>query len=65
MIWVLAAIVVVTIGVMAVIDAYFEADRAAKHHILCQYLEGTDGDVEVWYASYILYTRSRKKDYES
>lgn len=27
MIWVLAAIVVVTIGVMAVIDAYFEGDR--------------------------------------
>ena len=27
MIWVLAAIVVVKIGVMAVIDAYFEGDR--------------------------------------
>ena len=64
MIWVLAAIVVVTIGVMAVIDAYFEGDRAVKHHLLCQYLDGTNGDVEVWYSSYLLYTRSRPKDYE-
>ena len=64
MIWVLAAIVITTIGVMAVIDAYFEGDRAAKHHIICQYFAGLpDGDVEVWYSSYLLYIRSRPKDY--
>ena len=64
MIWMLAAIVTTTIGVMAVIDAYFEGDRAAKHHILCKYLAGTNGDVEVWYSSYILYIRSRAKGYK-
>ena len=60
MIWMLAAIVVVTIGVMAVIDAYFEGCSDSNEYIMSLYEEDMRKvDVDVWYNSYRLYLNSR------
>ena len=64
MIWMLAAIVVVTIGVMAVIDAYFEGDRDSYMSIIESYRKEArtvDDDVR-WY-SFVLYENARGKTY--
>ena len=62
MIWMLAVIVVVTIGVMAVIDAYFEGCSDSDEYIMSLYEEDmhkVDVDVDVWYNSHRLYLNSR------
>ena len=64
MIWMLAAIVVVTIGVMAVIDAYFEGDRDSYRYILDSYREEIHTvDDDIWWNSFILYENSRGNNY--
>ena len=61
MIWVLAAIVITTIGVMAVVDAYFEGDRAALRHISDLYSDSKEPlDEGVWWLSCELYYKSRQ-----
>ena len=61
MIWVLAAIVITTIGVMAVVDAYFEVDSAALRHISDLYFNSKEPlDDDVWWLSYELYYKSRQ-----
>ena len=63
MIWMLAAIVVVTIGVMAVIDAYFEGDRDSYWSILESYgKELNTVDYDIWCNSFALYENSRGKN---
>lgn len=63
MIWMLAAIVVVTIGVMAVIDAYFEGDRDSYWSILESYgKEIHTVDDDIWWNSFVLYENSRRKN---
>ena len=64
MLWLIAAIVIVTIGTMAIIDAYFEGVEKSHDHILNQYIEGVGDftDLDVWYSSYLLYVRTRPKD---
>ncbi len=63
MIWMLAAIVVVTIGVMAVIDAYFEGDRDSYWSILDSYgKEIHTVDDDIWWDSFVLYN-TRGKNY--
>lgn len=60
MIWMLAAIVVVTIGVMAVIDAYFEGWSDSDEYIMSLYVEDMHKvDVDVWCNSHRLYLNSR------
>ena len=64
MIWMLAAIVVVTIGVMAVIDAYFEGDRDSYWSILDAYRKEIHTvDDDIWWNSFVLYENSRGKNY--
>ena len=64
MIWVLAAIVITTIGVMAVIDAYFEGDRDSYWSILESYgKELNTVDYDIWCSSFVLYENSRGKNY--
>lgn len=64
MIWMLAAIVVVTIGVMAVIDAYFEGDRDSYWSILDHYTkEMNTVDDDIWWGSFVRYENSRGKNY--
>ena len=56
MIWMLAVIVVVTIGVMAVIDAYFEGDWDSYWSILDAYgKEIHTVDDDIWWDSFVLY----------
>ena len=63
MIWMLAAIVVVTIGVMAVIDAYFEGDRDSYWSILESYRKEINTvDDDIWWNSFALYGHSRGKN---
>ena len=60
MLWVLAAIVITTIGVMAIVEAYFEAERSAFKHISALYFNVKDLlDDDVWWLSYELYYASR------
>ena len=62
MIWVLAAIVVVTIGVMAVIDASFEGCRHSRANINSLYAEeGVYDDDDIWWRSFTLYWQSRNE----
>ncbi len=64
MIWMLAAIVVVTIGVMAVIDAYFEGDRDSYWSLLVSYRKEIHTvDTDIWWNSFVLYENSRGKNY--
>ena len=64
MIWVLAAIVITTIGVMAVIDAYFEGDRDSYWSIFESYgKELNTVDDDIWWSSFVLYENSRGKNY--
>ena len=64
MIWMLAAIVVVTIGVMAVIDAYFEGIWDSYWYILESYgKEIHTVDYDIWCNSFVLYENSRGKNY--
>ena len=65
MIWMLAAIVVVTIGVMGVIDAYFEGILDSDWSILESYGKEfhTVDDVDIWWNSFVLYENSRGKNY--
>ena len=64
MIWMLAAIVVVTIGVMAVIDAYFEGDRDSYRYIRESYRKEIHTvDDDIWWNSFILYENSRGNNY--
>ena len=64
MIWMLAAIVVVTIGVMAVVDAYFEGDRDSYWSILESYRKEIHTvDDDIWWNSFVLYEDSRVKSY--
>ncbi len=63
MIWMLAAIVVVTIGVMAVIDAYFEGDRDSYWSVLDSYRKELNTvDTDIWWNSFVLYENSRGKN---
>ena len=63
MIWMLAAIVVVTIGVMAVIDAYFEGGRDSYWSIIDSYGEEIHTvDEDIWWKSFVLYENSRGKN---
>ena len=60
----LAAIVVVTIGVMAVVDAYFEGDRDSYWSILESYRKEIHTvDDDIWWNSFVLYENSRRKSY--
>ena len=65
MIWMLAAIVVVTIGVMAVIDAYFEGIRDSNWYIIVESYgkELNTVDDDIWWNSFVLYENSRGKNY--
>ena len=64
MIWMLAAIVVVTIGVMAVIDAYFEGDRDSYWSILVSYRKEIHTvDDDIWWNSFVLYENARGKNW--
>ena len=64
MIWMLAAIVVVTIGGMAVIDAYFEGIWDSYWYITESYgKEIHTVDDDIWWNSFVLYENSRGKNY--
>lgn len=64
MIWMLAAIVVVTIGVMAVIDAYFEGIWDSYWYTLESYgKELNTVDDDIWWNSFVLYEKSRGKNW--
>ena len=64
MIWMLAATVVVAIGVMAVIDAYFEGDWASYRSVLNSYgKEIHTVDDDIWRDSFVLYENARGKTY--
>ena len=64
MIWILAAIVVMAIGVMSVIVAYFEGDRDSYLSILNSYgKEIHTVDDDIWRNSFVLYENSRRKNY--
>ena len=64
MIWMLAAIVVVTIGVMAVINAYFEGDRDSYMSIIESYIKELNTvDYDIWCNSFVLYENARGKTY--
>ena len=64
MIWMLAAIVVVTIGVMVVIAAYFEGDKDSYRSIIESYRkEARTVDFDIWCNSFILYENSRGRNY--
>lgn len=60
MIWMLAAIITTTIGVMAVIDAYFEGDIDSYRSILESYeKEIHTVDYVIWCNSFVLYEKAR------
>lgn len=64
MIWMLAAIVVVTIGVTVVIDAYFEGDRDSYLAILESYRKEIHTvDDDIWWNSLVRFENSRGKSY--
>lgn len=60
MIWIVVILLITELGLMAVIDAYFEGCSDSNEHIMSLYVEDMHKvDVDVWCNSNRLYLNSR------
>ena len=60
MLWIVAALLIAELGLMALIDAYFEGCSDSNEYIMSLYVEDMyKTDVDVWCNSYRLYLNSR------